>query len=398
VLRIDDTASLHASVDPKWLTMRDDSQAAMIEATRLTRAGRIDEAVAQLRDTLDIRMPNAAAARGSWPIPEALRKWFRGADPYRGRSVPSSSPTPDFGPKSGQFLSRSYDNHAGTRGYRLYIPSGYCGEAVPLVVMLHGCKQNAEDFATGTRTNARAEELTCLVAYPEQTARANPSRCWNWFRPEHQRRGHGEASLIAGITEQVMGDFVVDPQRVYVAGLSAGGAAAAIMGSAYSDLYAAVSIHSGLPCGSACDVTSAFAAMREGGPLRHGFGATPAGPKRIVPTIIFHGDQDRTVHPRNSERVLAQAMADTELNKSVELGQVPGGHAYARTLYTDGKGTVMLESWTIHGADHAWSGGSPAGSYTDPRGPDATREMLRFFLDHARRPPADPDVPFSGAG
>jgi poly(3-hydroxybutyrate) depolymerase len=138
--------------------------------------------------------------------------------------------------------------------------------------------------------------------------------------------------------------------------------------------------------------------MREGGPLRHGFGATPAGPKRIVPTIIFHGDQDRTVHPRNSERVLAQAMADTELNKSVELGQVPGGHAYARTLYTDGKGTVMLESWTIHGADHAWSGGSPAGSYTDPRGPDATREMLRFFLDHARRPPADPDVPFSGAG
>jgi poly(hydroxyalkanoate) depolymerase family esterase len=370
----------------------------MIEATRLTRAGRIDEAVAKLRHTLDIRMPDAAAARSSWRIPEALRKWFGGANPYRGRSAPSSSPAPDFGPKLGQFLSRSYDNHAGTRGYRLYIPSGYCGEPVPLVVMLHGCKQNAENFAAGTRMNAHAEELTCLVAYPEQTARANPSRCWNWFRPEHQRRGHGEASLIAGITEQVMGDFVVDPQRVYVAGLSAGGAAAAIMGSAYSDLYAAVSIHSGLPCGSACDVTSAFAAMREGGPLRHGFGATPAGPKRIVPTIIFHGDQDRTVHPRNSERVLAQAMADTELNKSVELGQVPGGHAYARTLYTDGKGTVMLESWTIHGADHAWSGGSPAGSYTDPRGPDATREMLRFFLDHARRPPADPDVPFSGAG
>ena len=371
--------------------MRDDSQTAMIEATRLTRAGRIDEAVAQLRHTLDIRMPDAAAARSSWRIPEALRKWFGGANPYRGRSAPSSSPAPDFGPKLGQFLSRSYDNHAGTRGYRLYIPSGYCGEPVPLVVMLHGCKQNAENFAAGTRMNAHAEELTCLVAYPEQTARANPSRCWNWFRPEHQRRGHGEASLIAGITERVMGDFVVDPQRVYVAGLSAGGAAAAIMGSAYSDLYAAVAIHSGLPCGAACDLPSAFAAMREGGPLRYGFGANPGGPRRIiVPTIIFHGDRDRTVHPHNSEQVLAQAMADTELNKRVELGQVPGGHAYTRALYTDGKGTVMLESWTIHGAGHAWSGGSPAGSYTDPQGPDATREMLRFFLDHARRPPADP--------
>jgi poly(3-hydroxybutyrate) depolymerase len=131
--------------------------------------------------------------------------------------------------------------------------------------------------------------------------------------------------------------------------------------------------------------------MREGGPLRYGFRADPAGPRHIVvPTIVFHGDHDRTVNPSNSEQVLAQAMADRELDKRVELGQVPGGHAFTRTLYTDGKGTVLLESWTIHGAGHAWSGGSPAGSYTDPRGPDATREMLRFFLDHARRPPADP--------
>jgi poly(hydroxyalkanoate) depolymerase family esterase len=268
------------------------------------------------------------------------------------------------------------------------VPSGYCGEPAPLVVMLHGCTQNAEDFAAGTRMNAHAEELIWLVAYPEQAARANPSRCWNWFRPEHQRRGHGEASLIAGITEQVMGNFLVDPQRVYVAGLSAGGAAAAVMGSAYSDLYAAAAIHSGLPCGAACDVPSAFAAMREGGPLRYGSGANSAGPTRIVPTIVFHGDQDRTVNPHNGEQVLAQAMTDTELDKSIERGQVPGGHAYTRTLYTDRKGTVMLESWTIHGAGHAWSGGSPAGSYTDPKGPDAMREMLRFFLDHAPRPPA----------
>jgi poly(hydroxyalkanoate) depolymerase family esterase len=367
--------------------MRDDPQAAMLEVTRLTRAGRVGEATTLLQRTLDIPMPEAAAAaRASWRIPEGLRKWFDGVDPVRGRATPSSSPAPDFGPKFGQFLTRSYDNHAGTRSYRLYVPSGYCGEPTPLVVMLHGCKQNAEDFAAGTRMNARAEELTCLVAYPQQAARANPSRCWNWFRPEHQRRGHGEASLIAGITEQVMGDFVVDVQRVYVAGMSAGGAAAAIMGSAYSDLYAAVAIHSGLPCGAACDVQSAFAAMREGSRLWYGSRADPARPARIVPTIVFHGDQDRTVNPHNGEQVLAQAIADTELDKSVERGQVPAGHAYTRTLYTDREGTVVLESWTIHGAGHAWSGGSPAGSYTDPRGPDATRAMLRFFLDYDRRP------------
>jgi poly(hydroxyalkanoate) depolymerase family esterase len=368
--------------------MRDDSQAAMRETTRLTRAGRIGEAMALLQRTLDIPIPKAAAARTSWNIPEGLRKWVGGADPSRGRATPSSSPVPDLGPKSGQFLARSYDNHAGTRGYRLYVPSGYRGEPAPLVVMLHGCKQNAEDFAAGTRMNAHAEELTCLVAYPEQPARANPSRCWNWFRLEHQRRGHGEASLIAGITEQVMGDFLIDSQRVYVAGMSAGGAAAAIMGSAYSDLYAAVAIHSGLPCGAACDMPSALAAMREGGPLRYFSGANPGEPTRIVPTIVFHGDQDRTVNPRNGEQVLAQAMAARELDKSAERGQVPGGHAYTRSLYTDRARTVMLESWTIHGAGHAWSGGSPAGSYTDPKGPDATRAMLRFFLDHARRPSA----------
>jgi poly(hydroxyalkanoate) depolymerase family esterase len=319
------------------VTMKNDPQAAMLEATRLARAGRVSEGTTLLQRTLDIPMPEAAPARSSWRMPEALRKWFGGAVPVRGRATPSSSPAPDFGPQSGQFLARSYDNHAGTRGYRLYVPSGYCGEPAPLVVMLHGCKQNAEDFAAGTRMNAHAEELTCLVAYPQQAARANPSRCWNWFRPEHQRRGHGEASLIAGITEQVMGDFFVDPQRVYVAGLSAGGAAAAIMGSAYSDLYAAVGIHSGLPCGAACDVPSAFAAMREGGPLRYGSGANPARPTRIVPTIVFHGDQDRTVNPHNGQQVLAQAMADTELDKSVEPWTGTGRPClYAHPLYRPG--------------------------------------------------------------
>jgi poly(hydroxyalkanoate) depolymerase family esterase len=380
--------------------MNDESRAAMLEATRLTGAGRVGEAMALLQRTLHIPTPEVASARSSWHLPEALRKWFGSAAPFtRGRAAPSPAPSSDFGPQAGQFLARSFRNHAGTLGYRLYVPSGYSGEPAPLIVMLHGCKQSAEDFAAGTRMNARAEELTCLVAYPEQAAGANPSRCWNWFRPEHQRRDHGEASLIAGITKQVMDDFVVDPQRVYVAGLSAGGAAAAVMGSAYSDLYAAVAIHSGLPCGAACDVPSAFAAMRRGGALRNGSRANAAKPTRVMPTIVFHGDQDRTVNPDNSEQVLAQAMAGTELHKSVERGQVPGGHAYTRTLYTHPEGTLMLESWTIHGAGHAWSGGSLAGSYTDPQGPDATREMLRFFFDDARRPfAAASGVTFSGAG
>jgi poly(hydroxyalkanoate) depolymerase family esterase len=245
--------------------------------------------------------------------------------------------------------------------------------------MLHGCKQSPEDFARGTRMNAHAEELTWLVAYPEQPATANGSRCWNWFRPEDQQRGQGEPSLIAGIAEQVMRDFAVDPARVYVAGLSAGGAAAAIMRSTYADLFAAVGIHSGLAHGAAQDVPSAFAAMSSGGRVQRGATETP-----LVPTIVFHGDQDKTVSPQNAEFVLAQAASGTQLKKIVEQVQTPGSRDYTRTRYIDRTGAVVLESWLIHGVAHAWSGGSHTGSYTDPQGPDATAEMMRFFGKHQR--------------
>jgi poly(hydroxyalkanoate) depolymerase family esterase len=293
--------------------------------------------------------------------------------------------TPDIVPEGGKFIEATYSNPAGSRAYKLYIPSRYQGQALPLVVMLHGCNQSPDDFAAGTRMNVIAEEQTCLVVYPEQPSDANPAKCWNWFRPNDQRRGQGEPSLVAGITRQVIHDYFVDSQRVYIGGLSAGAAAAAVMGATYPDLYAAIGVHSGLACGAANDLPSAFVAMRQGDlATSSGSGdisAVPDGP--AVPTIVFHGDRDTTVHPRNGDHVIARSMRITSSQKKVHHGRVPGGHAYTRTIHADAGGRAMLEHWEVHGAGHAWSGGSPAGSYTDPRGPDAAREMLRFFLEHS---------------
>jgi len=286
--------------------------------------------------------------------------------------------TPDIVPEGGQFIEATYSNPAGTRAYKLYTPSGYHGQALPLVVMLHGCTQSPDDFAAGTRMNLIAEEQTCLVVYPAQPSEANAAKCWNWFRPTDQRRGQGEPSLIAGITRQVMRDYSVDPQRVYIGGLSAGAAAAAVMGATYPDVYAAIGVHSGLACGAANDIPSAFAAMRQG-ELSASSRSGDIG--SAVPTIVFHGDQDNIVHPRNGDHFIAQKRI-VKLQKKVHRGQVPGGHSYTRTIHTDASGRAIFEHWDIHGAGHAWSGGSPAGSYTDPRGPDAAREMLRFFLEH----------------
>jgi poly(hydroxyalkanoate) depolymerase family esterase len=234
--------------------------------------------------------------------------------------------------------------------------------------------------------NVLAERDTFLVAYPEQAITANGAKCWNWFKATDQERGVGEPALIAGITQQIMGAYHVDARRVYVAGLSAGGAMAAIMAATYPDLYAAAGVHSGLAYGAAQDLPSALAAMHQG-PRR--FTRPPA---RLVPLILFHGDSDGTVAPVNAERMLDQWLAVTGdqpdavrgqvREATVERGQVPGGHAYTRVVHEDADGRPVIEMWIVHQADHAWSGGSARGSYTDPQGPDASAEMVRFFGEH----------------
>ena len=323
--------------------------------------------------------------------------------------LPGAMPSPKEGetdpavvPTGGRFVERSYTNQAGTRSYKLYIPSGYVGQEVPLVVMLHGCTQNPNDIAAGTQMNTLAEEHTFLVAYPAQAQGANMNKCWNWFKVSDQQRGRGEPSLVAGITRQIIDEYKVADGRVYVAGMSSGGAMAAIMSEAYPDVYAAVGIHSGLTPGSAHDMPSAFAAMHQGGPVtprRNTSTATATGQSaRIVPAIVFHGDCDKTVHPRNADYLLEHYCAAKTAGSrdevggstprgTVRQGQVPGGHAYTRATYRDAGGHAIVERWTVHGLGHAWSGGSSSGSYTDPRGPDASAEMVRFFNQHPQREP-----------
>jgi poly(hydroxyalkanoate) depolymerase family esterase len=324
-------------------------------------------------------------------LPEALRDFLgrnkkAAPEPPTGAAATTARQPAMVAPDgAARFIAGSYGNHAGQRGYKLFIPSGYHGQAVPLIVMLHGCTQSADDFAAGTRMNDLAQEQTVLVVYPEQPASANVSRCWNWFDSSQQQRGEGEPSLIAGITRQVMHEYAVDPGRVYVAGLSAGAAEAAILGATYPDLYAAIGVHSGLPYGAARNLPSALAAMRNGAAVAVAAAGGPASPGggRTVPAIVFHGDQDTTVHPSNSERIIEQS-AVRSMQTDVRHERVPGGRAYSCTRHMDATGKSIFEHWVIHGAGHAWSGGSSAGSFTDPLGPDAAREMLRFFLSHVQ--------------
>jgi poly(hydroxyalkanoate) depolymerase family esterase len=319
--------------------------------------------------------------RGPRPVKAPLATDIAPA-PARIKAVPRPMP------RSAQWLNEIYVNFAGMRTYKLFIPSGYSGRKMPLIVMLHGCKQSPDDFAAGTRMNVIAEELGCMVAYPGQTDTANGMRCWNWFNPRNQHRGRGEPSIIAGITRQIMRKYAVDPERVYIAGLSAGGALTSIMASTYPDLYTAAGVHSGLARGSARSVATAYSAMQNGGSaIAPEVSMTPMSlhHARRVPMIVFHGDRDDTVNLRNSDQVIQQAIRDQApvLRRRESKGRVKNGRDYTRTAYVDNRDRSQFELWIVHGSAHAWSGGSTDGSYTDPSGPDASREMLNFFLNHS---------------
>jgi poly(hydroxyalkanoate) depolymerase family esterase len=428
--------------------MNEGLNAAMAEATRLTHAGRLHEATALIQrrlrgalapesspdtpdatgaDAIDAEFtvlepgsrvsarrsdrstrapevtgraeeqtPSTPTPQGTADVLEALRGSLRAPLGAALLKPPSDRSNRDVW-AGGRFIEAVFTHSAGRLAYKLYIPSGYHGQALPLVVMLHGCTQGPDDFAAGTRMNALAEREPFFVLYPEQSVEANPTRCWNWFKGSDQQRGRGEPALLAGLTQEIIRTHRLDERRVYVAGLSAGGAMAMVLGVNYPEVYAAIGVHSGLPYAAAYDLPSAFAAMQQGQPSpplsTHGQAAGSGKSIPPVPAIVFHGDRDTTVHPGNGDQVLAQwakahagGASGSKLRVTEQRGQAPGGHGYTRSLYHDARGRVVLELWWVHGAGHAWSGGSPKGSFTDPKGPEASVEMLRFFLRHARNP------------
>jgi poly(hydroxyalkanoate) depolymerase family esterase len=326
---------------------------------------------------------SAQSPRKAPPIGEVVGLLHKGIVPLRNPGFkPPLRPAPQAPtPEGAQFRSRTWSGVAGSREYRLFVPSGAKGGAsgrgAPLILMLHGCAQDPDDFAVGTGMNELAETRGCLVVYPKQPKSANNLACWNWFNLKDQARDSGEPAILAGLTRAVIAEFGVDANRVFVAGLSAGGAMAAILATTYPDVFDAAGIHSGLPHGAASDMGAAFNAMRNGAS-----GETALSAPAKVRTIVFHGDADRTVHPSNGEQIVAAARAALKAPVAkTQRGRSAGGVSYERTVIAEKRGAPRIEYWSLEGAGHAWSGGHPGGSYTNPHGPDASSEMLRFFLD-----------------
>ena len=366
-------------------------QEAMLRISRLTQSGRLAEATTAIQETLT-RQAHASTASPSPAQPDAgdvidIEARVVPEPQPKGRGRDPVSPLPE----AGSFTQGEFSNAAGQRSYKLFRPADAPpGAVAALVVMLHGCTQNPDDFAAGTGMNEHAGRRGWWVLYPAQSSVANPSGCWNWFKPGDQQAHAGEPAILAGMIRSVARDAGIDPRRVFVAGLSAGGAMAMTLAATQPGLMAAVGVHSGLPMGCAHDLVTAMAAMRKG----HRDSPLPAMlPVRV---IVFHGDADKTVHPQNGLDVLAQARGAgvstagaathaTEGPETVatetERGGRPGAHRYTRQIYRDAGHHLTAEMWVVHGAAHAWSGGRPAGSFTDPMGPDASAEMLRFFAE-----------------
>lgn len=293
-------------------------------------------------------------------------------------ATPAAQPVSDPVPPGARVDTDRFSCAAGSRDYLVYVPSTAAKGVQGMVVMLHGCTQNSSDFARGTGMNALAEEHRLVILYPQQARGDNAQSCWNWFSAGDQRRGRGEPEILAQMTLDLAGRHDVPRDRIFVAGLSAGAAMAVILGQTHPEVFAAVGAHSGLPFGAAKDVPSAFAAMNgTGAPLNDGRRDAVA-----TPTIVFHGSADRTVHPQNGERIAAATLAagpeQTVLDR--KAGST-GSRRFSREITTLVDGGVLAEHWTVEGLGHAWSGGKSGGSYTDPQGPDASAEMVRFFLD-----------------
>jgi len=323
----------------------------------------------------------ASIIDGEWHTVDARGETAAPAEdaPAGGARAPDGRGTLTRGLHTGR--SRALD-------YRLFVPPLAPDTPPPaLVVMLHGCTQDADDFARGTAMDALALEHGFLVLYPEQSSRANAQRCWNWFKGNHQRRSQGEPALIEGAIGEVVAAHGVDAERIFVAGLSAGGAMAAILGDVAPTLFRAIGVHSGLAAGTANDLPGALASMR-GGQGRGAPASALDAATRLPPTIVFHGDADRTVHPENGERVVAACVeAARRVSGAVAVAERrqgrDGGRAWTRDVHRDASGDVVVEHWCVAGAAHAWSGGDPRGSYADAAGPDASAEMVRFFLEVA---------------
>ena len=407
----------------------------MGEATQLVRNGQLAEATRAIQQTLGgavarhggppttpggagaaslLRTPASAAAHADADAPA----WRRASTPQDVEDAvvvdrgDYSAPRPDAAipargaqaEQPGSFTRVAFTYPGAPHNphhYHLYVPPGAMAETpMPLVLMLHGCTQNPVDFATGTGMNAAAAPANALVLYPEQPHSANPNGCWNWFRPGDQHRGKGEPALLVAMVQDVMARHPVDTRRVYVAGLSAGGAMAALLGREYPEVFAAVGVHSGLQAGAAHNVMAALSAMKNGAKPQARATPVAAPGQPLVPVIVFHGDADGTVNARNGEQVITTALGAmlggaAAMAKHTEQGQSAGGQSYTRTTYRPAAGDnggaaapaaagAMAEHWVLHGAAHAWAGGHAQGSHTDPHGVNATAEMLRFFLEHHR--------------
>ena len=280
-------------------------------------------------------------------------------------------------PGVSRFLTGSYTDFSGSLRYHLFLPSNY-HPGMPLLVMLHGCKQDAEMFATGTRMNKHAEQLGFAVLYPSQSRLANVHKCWNWYKYINQHRDMGEPAVIAGMTRNVMQTYQINPQKVYIAGLSAGAAMAYIVGSAYPDIYAAIGVHSGLLYRGINNMFSALALMKNGAE-QVGQQEELNPSREAQPLIIFHGDNDEVVHAQNAADLMAYHQKQNSLTEH-QFQETSTPYSHTRTTYQNEQGKNLAEQWIIHGAGHAWSGGSAEGNFTDANGPDASLEMVRFFM------------------